>query len=206
MINWNELQTWSPSCDASTSAGPQSWPSCAHWRASFFLPETRKFCTSVAVACEASQNFTRCKTSTSEEERQNNLSHTIICPSEGNFCKLWLRAPYSLNWVPFLLADAKSLATADSGESYSYCKYRAKTLPNTQSIISMARLFLKNTIGWKKITEKIWLKWHEGKIWLREASWIISFYNITINVTSNKFSLYTTPPVYLGCTYFFFKK
>lgn len=48
-IDWNE-QTWSPSCEASTSAGPHNWPSCANCRASLFRPETRRFCTSEAVA------------------------------------------------------------------------------------------------------------------------------------------------------------
>lgn len=47
---WKGQQTWSPSCEARTSAGPHNWPSCAHCKASFFLPETRRFCTSEAVA------------------------------------------------------------------------------------------------------------------------------------------------------------
>ncbi len=40
-----------PSCNANLYAGPQSWPAWAYWRASFLLPETRGFWTSLAVAC-----------------------------------------------------------------------------------------------------------------------------------------------------------
>lgn len=54
-----------------------------------------------------------------ERRKLKKSFHTRISPSEGSFCKQWLRAPYSLNCAPFLLADAKSLATADSGASFS---------------------------------------------------------------------------------------
>ena len=50
----NSLRNWhltcSPSCEARTSAGPHNCPSCAHCKASFFLPETRRFWTSRAIA------------------------------------------------------------------------------------------------------------------------------------------------------------
>jgi len=50
----NSLKNWhltcSPSCEARTSAGPHNCPSCAHCKASFFLPETRRFWTSRAIA------------------------------------------------------------------------------------------------------------------------------------------------------------
>lgn len=92
------------------------------------------------------------------------FSHTIICPSEGNFCKQWLRAPNSLNWVPFLLTDAKSLATADSGESFSYWKTKQKHYEMPKKYIPHCPYRIQSS--WKKMSEDLLTRNYD---WGRQA-------------------------------------